>query len=107
MKKALVHGSRICEIREKEFPVAPELKWVDVADDTTTFDVFENGQVIKHNEQPGPPIDQSDLDNMGKSIKVLALLMLRYCNELRAGTYTDKTLAELKADARAIWTSLP
>lgn len=57
---------------------------------------------------PDPePIDQSDLDNMEKSIKVLALLMRKYCNELRAGTYTDKTLTQLKADARAIWTSLP
>lgn len=57
--------------------------------------------------RPGLSVDQADLDNMERSIKVVAELMRRYCNELRAGTYTNKTPAQLKADARAIWTSLP
>lgn len=48
MKKALVHGSQICEVRDDTFPVAPGLIWVDVPDDTTTEDTYINGAVAKY-----------------------------------------------------------
>ena len=50
MKKALVHKERICEFADigQEFPVNPELTWVDVADDTTTQDTWDGTQVVKH-----------------------------------------------------------
>lgn len=50
MKYALIHGERICEIRgdaTSRFPVAPELKWVEVSDDVTTRDQFVGGKVVK------------------------------------------------------------
>ena len=50
-KKALIHGTRICQIVEdgEEFPVAPELKWVDVADDTVVDqDTWVDDKVVKY-----------------------------------------------------------
>jgi hypothetical protein len=52
MKRALIQGTRICEVADVSFPVAPDLQWVDVADDTTTKDTYENGAVIKY----APPV---------------------------------------------------
>jgi hypothetical protein len=52
MKRALIQGTRICEVANVSFPVAPDLKWVDVADDTTTQDTYENGAVVKY----APPV---------------------------------------------------
>ena len=50
--KALIHGTRICDVVTTEFPVHSDLVWVDVADDTTTQDTYENGAVIKY----APPV---------------------------------------------------
>ena len=47
MKKALVQGTRICEFGTP-FPVHEDLKWVDVADDTTTQDTYVDGSVVKY-----------------------------------------------------------
>jgi hypothetical protein len=49
MKKALIHGTRICEIVDpgNEFPVHPDLTWADVADDTTTTDTYVDEAVVK------------------------------------------------------------
>ena len=48
MKKALILlDGRIAEVCETEFPVHPDLVWVDVPDDTTTRDTFVGGVVIK------------------------------------------------------------
>jgi len=52
MKRALIQGTRICEVADADFPVAAGLTWVDVADDTTTQDTYENGAVIKY----APPV---------------------------------------------------
>jgi len=52
MKRALIQGTRICEFAATDFPVAPGLEWVDVADDTTTQDTYENGAVVKY----APPV---------------------------------------------------
>ena len=48
--KALIQGTRICQIvsNGQEFPVAPDLKWVDVADGTTTLDTFVDNAVVKY-----------------------------------------------------------
>lgn len=54
MKKALIHGERICEIREDEFPVAEPMFWVDVPDDTSVEDTYENGVVVKYLPVPMP-----------------------------------------------------
>lgn len=54
--KALIHGERICQIEEKEFPVAPPLTWVDVPDDTTTWDTYVKGKVVKY-----VPVEELDI----------------------------------------------
>ena len=53
--KALVQGTRICELAVTEFPVHESLVWVDVPDDTTTQDTYENGAVVKYVE-PSPTL---------------------------------------------------
>ena len=52
MVKALIHGTRICELvdDDKTFEVHSDLKWVDVADSTTTFDTYVDGKVVKYVE---------------------------------------------------------
>ena len=47
MKKALIQGTRICEFGTP-FPVHSDLKWVDVADDTTEQDTYVDGAVVKY-----------------------------------------------------------
>jgi len=56
---------------------------------------------------PQPPIDLSDLDNLAKTLKAIGLLMRDYCNALQAGTYTQKSVAQLRADFAAKYASLP
>ena len=48
MKKALIQGTRICEIVEDgaEFEVHSSLEWVDVADNTTTADTWVDDAVV-------------------------------------------------------------
>jgi hypothetical protein len=58
MKRALIQGTRICEIADADFPVAEGLTWVDVADDTTTQDTYENGAVVKY---AAPALTWSDI----------------------------------------------
>jgi hypothetical protein len=58
MKKALVlKDGRIAEIANKEFPVHPDLKWIDVPDDTSTMDCYINAAVTKFvpPERPARP----------------------------------------------------
>ena len=50
--KALIHGTRICDVVTTEFPVNSDLVWVDVADDTTTQDTYVDGAVVKYTEPP-------------------------------------------------------
>jgi hypothetical protein len=51
---------------------------------------------------PKPPLDISDIDNLDKMLKALALLTRMYANQLKAGTYVTKTVADTKADFKAI-----
>ena len=55
---------------------------------------------------PPPPIDLSNMDNMDRILKSVGLLMRDYCNALNAGTYTNKSVAQLKADFAAKYNSL-
>jgi len=51
MKHALIQGTRICEFvatEANQFEVHPDLQWVEVADDTTEQDTYENGAVVKY-----------------------------------------------------------
>jgi hypothetical protein len=59
MRKALVgsDGSRVAMIVEegKEFPVAPELKWVDVEADVTERHTYKGKKFIPPEALPSPP----------------------------------------------------
>ena len=57
MKKALIQGTRICEFGTP-FPVHEDLKWVDVADNTTTQDTYSDGAVVTYVE-PTPTVNQA------------------------------------------------
>jgi hypothetical protein len=59
--KALIHGSRIAQVSENEFPVASPLRWVVVPDDTTTRDEYINGSVLKYVEPSTPPLTAADV----------------------------------------------
>jgi hypothetical protein len=54
MKRALTHGTRICQIvdgSDDEFPVYKDFIWVDVADDTVPYaDTWVDGAVVKYIE---------------------------------------------------------
>lgn len=55
MKRALIDGTRICQIVKpgEEFEVAKPLKWVDVANDTVVDrDIYKNGAVVKAKTPP-------------------------------------------------------
>ena len=71
MKKALVLlDGRIAEIRNDEFPVHPDLKWVDVPDDTVVnFDRYKNGQVEKY-----IPLTRTELAARDLAVKRVAAL---------------------------------
>lgn len=56
---------------------------------------------------PKPPIDMSNVDNLEKTLKALALVMRDYCNALKAGTYANKTVADLKSDFSTKYNQLP
>lgn len=49
----------------------------------------------------------SNYDGMDKAIKAALLVVRAYCNGLKAGTYTNKTIADVKADFITAWKALP
>jgi len=55
MKKALIFQNRIVDVVDNEFPVSPEMVWIDVDDDVTTKHKYnEDGTV---SPPPAPSID--------------------------------------------------
>ena len=54
-----------------------------------------------------PSIDLSNLDNLDKALKALGLLLRDYTNALQAGTHTQKTVVQVKADFKAKYDTLP
>lgn len=51
--------------------------------------------------------DPSDMNNVGKQMKALALLTRKYANDLKAGTFVTKTIADTRSDFAAIYQALP
>jgi hypothetical protein len=54
-----------------------------------------------------PVITREELAIESKTLKALALVMRAYCNALQAGTFTQKTVADVKADFLTAYRSLP
>lgn len=65
------------------------------------------GNAIEAADPPPIPLDLSDIDNLDKALKAIGLLMRQYCNGLLAGTYTNKTAAQLRSDFTTIYRGLP
>jgi hypothetical protein len=53
------------------------------------------------------PVDQGDLDQIQKQLRAAVNLTRLYCNAVLAGTYTQKTAAQTKADFKQIYGALP
>lgn len=71
------------------------------------LDYVAAGGVTDPADPPPAPIDLSDINNMEKALKAFALMMRDYTNALQAGTHTQKTLAQFKADFKTKWDGLP
>lgn len=77
MKRALIsplENNRIAQIEDEDFPVAEPLHWVDVADDTTTWDTWDGTQVVKYVEPVAvvtPPSDVKQLVGLLASKNVI------------------------------------
>lgn len=69
-------------------------------------------QTIADTADLSTPTNQDTLagmrfDGMDKSTKAALLLMRSYCNALRAGTYPNKTLVDLRADFITAYRAVP
>ena len=89
--KALIQGTRICEVvsDDKTFEVHSDLKWVDVADGTTTFDTYVDSKVVKYTE---PPVTYAD-NRRGEYPDIGDQLDALY----HAGVFPDEMAAKIKA----------
>ena len=65
------------------------------------------GNVPQPADPEPAPIDQGDLDLIQKQLRAAVNLTRLYCNAVLAGTYTQKSPAQTKADFRQIFDSLP
>lgn len=65
----------------------------------------EEAQIRDGWASPEPP-DPSDIDNGERALKAVALVMRDYCNQLQAGTYTSKTVSQLRADFKTKFDAL-
>ncbi len=91
MMKALIQGTRICQIvdDDKTFEVHSDLKWVDVEDGTTTSDTWVDSKVVKYVE-PTTPWDENrrlHYPNMGDQLDDL----------YHKGAFSDDMAAQIKA----------
>lgn len=88
MKKALVSGSYILDVCDAEFPVHPDLIWVDVPDDTRAqHDTYANGAVVKpaapsHNEQIDTQIKEAEgaLPITPRALREFMLMVLAFAH---------------------------
>lgn len=67
----------------------------------------DNDQALVAFLAPKPPLDISDINNLDKALKALALLTRQYANALQGGTYVQKTVADVRGDFMAIYRALP
>ena len=92
MKKALIQGTRICDVVEpgQEFEVHKDLTWVDVADDTVGYkDTWVDNKVVKF-VAATVPYDRkrvSEYPAIGEQLDGL----------YHAGVFPDEMAAKLKA----------
>ena len=89
--KALVQGTRICEVvaDDKTFEVHSDLKWVDVANGTTTFDTYVDSKVVKYVEAPVTYVHnrRGEYPDIGDQLDDL----------YKKGAFSDAMAAKIKA----------
>ena len=97
------------------------MAFVDRNPDTTIKGVYRRAQFAGQEQLPDtdsavvaylnpPPLTVDQLaakDADLKQAKAILLVMRTYCNALKAGTYTAKTVAEVRDDFITAWKSLP
>jgi hypothetical protein len=94
MRKALIHGERICEVRDDTFPVHPDLFWVDVADGTTEFDTYVDGEVVTY-VAPELTWQQSRVAAYGS---VGSQLDMQYWDGVNSTSVWSDHIAKVKSD---------
>ena len=89
--KALIQGTRICEVvaDDKTFKVHSNLKWVDVANGTTTFDTYVDDKIVKYVEAPVTYADnrRGEYPDIGDQLDAL----------YHAGVFPTDMAAKIKA----------
>tara|TARA_R110000823_G_scaffold200377_2_gene331393 strand:- start:1150 stop:1452 length:303 start_codon:yes stop_codon:yes gene_type:complete len=93
-KKALIHGTRICQIEDAEFPVSADLSWVDVADNTTTVDSYVDGKVVTYVE-PTPTVSQARRAGYGS---IEDQLDMQYWDQVNGTTTFKDHIAKVKSE---------
>lgn len=71
--KALVQGSRVCQVENEPFPVAAPLAWIDCDDTVTTAHTYENGKFVP----PAPPSAESSNQQIRAKLMSIDLRAIR------------------------------
>ena len=84
-----------------------QLDTLRTLNETPNGGVLFDGDVFAALPHVAPvPFDYSNLDNLDRVLKALGLLLRDYTNALQAGTYTTKTINQLKADFASKYNAL-
>ena len=91
--KALIFQNKVVDLVDNEFPVSPEMHWMDAPEGCTTDWVLENGAVVA---PPGPSTEElmfnlrsqrdrllAETDHLALSDQVLSAEMTAYRQALR------------------------
>jgi hypothetical protein len=91
--KALIFQNKVVDLVDNEFPVSPEMHWMDAPEGCTTDWVIENGAVVA---PPGPSTEElmfnlrsqrdrllAETDHLALSDQVLSAEMTAYRQALR------------------------
>lgn len=104
--KALVHGTRVCEVAAEEFPVAHPLQWIDCDESVTPQHTFDGVRFIPpqpsaFHEWDGaawvvPPANQTAAHNAGIDAQIRAIEGAHRMTERgqREGHYGTALLAD-------------
>lgn len=90
----------------------PRTERVDLSADPPGIRTATAQEIIEYDAQRADAEAAADLDSQ-KALKVLALLVRQYCNQLRLGVYQGagpggtKSIADVLADTISIWKALP
>ena len=109
MKRALIHAGKICQVvpAGAEFPVAPELQWVDCPDDTDANVHVWDGQHVTPRQVTKQERNAARLSNMAtadqKSIRgIREFLIAKFGSDPLMPAQLSAQEAVAKADRAAL-----